>query len=67
MNSRTRQKVTENVPLVTDLVPVAPVPGTGTIVKAKVPVAPVALIDVIVNVPDPPDVLAAHDCAVLPE
>lgn len=62
-----RQNVTENVPLVTDLVPDAPVPATGIIVKEKVPVAPVALMDVIVNVPDPPDVLAAQDWPVDPD
>lgn len=62
-----RQNVTENVPLVTALVPDAPVPGTGTIMKVKVPLAPAEVMEVIVKVPDPPDVLAAQDCAVPPE
>lgn len=61
------QNVTENVPLVTDFVPDAPDPGTGTIVKEKVPLAPVDVIEVIVSVPDPPAVLAPQDCAVPPE
>ncbi len=55
------------MPLVTDLVPDAPVPGTGIIVKANVPVAPVALMEAIVKVPDPPEVFADHDCPVDPD
>lgn len=67
MHDVSGQNVTEKVPLVTDLVPEAPVPGTGTIVNAKVPLAPVDVIEVIVRVPDPPAGFAAQDCPLAPE
>ena len=53
------------MPLVTDFVPVADDPADGTRLNEKVPVALVALIDVMVSDPEPPDVPADHDCVVL--
>ena len=52
--------------MVTARVPVAEEPADGTSVKANVPVALVALIEVIVSDPEPPDVLADQDCEVPP-